>query len=400
MRVILADPFLVEKSGHCWSYLHCLEQELKGLNVKVEIAGNSALDQALLPRTAIPHFSPQFVGLQEKTFRGRLKNLFPSRNTLLDDLRALSKKLDISKEDVLLLNSLRPDHLCGLAKWLSSQSEESTPWVVAINHYTMYQDGLDSAEITNRCRYSWLPLAETAKGRRVLLGADTEQLVDEVEAITGLPVLLVPVPHTMTAEEPARGHRTLHIGYLGEARPDKGFDQLPALAANLSPLLVADALQMTVQASRPRHLDRSYAAEIESLRASGCQIIDAALSETEYNELLDALDVVILPYSGKHYQRQTSGVFVEARCMGKIAVVPSGTWMASKLLQNTGGVVYDASSVGALLSAVRLVVRDYQKLRKDAHSVGATWRSEHNSRRLLQKIFAEISSRDPRFQIP
>ena len=52
------------------------------------------------------------------------------------------------------------------------------------------------------------------------------------------------------------------------------------------------------------------------------------LSKEEYDADLMRTDLFLLNYDPAMYARNTSGIFLEAMCLGKDAIVSRGTWMA------------------------------------------------------------------------
>jgi hypothetical protein len=74
--------------------------------------------------------------------------------------------------------------------------------------------------------------------------------------------------------------------------------------------------------------------ELVAAEASGlknAKWIKNVLSREEYLKYLMEADLILLPYDPIVYREGSSGIFVEAVCLGKIPVVKEGSWLAYEL---------------------------------------------------------------------
>ena len=123
------------------------------------------------------------------------------------------------------------------------------------------------------------------------------------------------------------------------------------------------------------------------------EIIDRALSSSEYYNLLFRADAVIIPYLHSGYYAQTSGIFAEAVALGRPVIVPQGTWMEREFEKyKSGGELFaigDSASLGrALLKFAEHPDESYLR----AHVCRKKWVQYHNPRNyvdVLLKIIGE-----------
>jgi glycosyltransferase involved in cell wall biosynthesis len=189
----------------------------------------------------------------------------------------------------------------------------------------------------------WLD-AEALLDRRVFLYAETARLADWIEAIAGLRPALAPYP-VGTAPRPARPtrKRSLRIGYLGQARCEKGFDRLAAILRRFEALYVqagtqhrdVPAISAIVHAAGSKRLVRVFEEAAQGLRIE-LELIDRTLNENEYQQILKRIDVLVLPYDIDRYARKGSGIVQEALAHAIPFVCSAQTGLVDFLTEENG----------------------------------------------------------------
>ncbi|OYQ31571.1 hypothetical protein CHU95_20735 [Niveispirillum lacus] len=131
----------------------------------------------------------------------------------------------------------------------------------------------------------------------------------------------------------------IKIGFLGDARKEKGFHHLPAVMGRLLASRSAEATQieflLQVYAPKSAHIDVNMLTSIQlldrrlrSLPAGMVSIAKGALDVPSYNAILKTVDAVIVPYLRTNYVARSSGIFTEAIAARKPSIIPAGTWMS------------------------------------------------------------------------
>ncbi len=134
-------------------------------------------------------------------------------------------------------------------------------------------------------------------------------------------------PYTDSADLPI----TMSLGFLGDARAEKGFHILPELVKlwrkDRSP-----RRRLTAQIFHPKPAsDVRMAKAMDDLMYAPADLVDrhlGALSSKQYREVLAASDVVFNAYDRENYIARSSGVFAEALMAGKPVITTAGTWMS------------------------------------------------------------------------
>jgi len=150
--------------------------------------------------------------------------------------------------------------------------------------------------------------------------SDTEPLKQTNASRLSYPVRLLPITHgdaQFRLSQPERKSNVLRCWWPGPPRKAKGLDLVRALIRELPS---SAAIQIKAAAS----------SNLSSLNAN-FQSIDDQLTRAQYVRHMLESDVVLTPYSAEAYKLNSSGIFVEAICAGKVVLSLQGTWMAHEL---------------------------------------------------------------------
>ncbi|MBI1208988.1 MAG: hypothetical protein GC191_17085 [Azospirillum sp.] len=163
---------------------------------------------------------------------------------------------------------------------------------------------------------------------------DTELLTDQYDALGVLPFRTFPIPSAALPDRPAAaGRKPLVVAYLGDAREEKGFQHLPRLVADLhDEYLAVGRVRFTIQSNFNVPGGEPACAlaktRLQDFDPAAVKLIDGPFPPAAYGALLNATDILLLPYDPGRYFARSSGIFVEAMGQGIPAVIPGGTWMA------------------------------------------------------------------------
>ncbi len=142
---------------------------------------------------------------------------------------------------------------------------------------------------------------------------DSELIAAEYEKEGGVKLQVVPIPHTHVRKQKAMRKSDKLICYWpGEPRPSKGLSEIK---------------QLTERMDR----ERFELVAVRSSELKNAHLIKDYLTREEYLFYLERSDLVLLPYDPLVYQKGTSGIFVEAVCLGKMPLVKEGSWLAYEL---------------------------------------------------------------------
>ena len=176
-----------------------------------------------------------------------------------------------------------------------------------------------------------------AGGRRIHFHTDSEELTEQYERLGTPRFRTLPIPHTHKSQEPIVNEEPRRITYLGDARREKGYHLLPAIAWNLKKDYLEPGKARFVVQSNPN--PREGAVETAIPRAglacfpsSMVALYDEPLSAAAYKDLLLGSDITLLPYERNAYRTRSSGILAESLAAGIPVIVPAGTWLSRQLL--------------------------------------------------------------------
>jgi len=143
-----------------------------------------------------------------------------------------------------------------------------------------------------------------------------------------IPTKLINIPIFFDEiRQKSKKSKKLNISYLGDARVEKGFFNIPNLISNI---VNNSNYDFIIQANSNGYDINLYKLTIKKLLSfRKIKLIKKELSEKQYFRYLKKSDVILLPYLQNNYQFRTSGIFFEAIYANKIAIITNNTWMSS-----------------------------------------------------------------------
>jgi len=121
-------------------------------------------------------------------------------------------------------------------------------------------------------------------------------------------------------------------------------------------------------------------------------LVDNPVDAATYRKFLHDADIVLLPYAREFYAWASSGIFTEALSIGKVVVVPQGTWLAHQIERfHAGGTMFSAFNASSVADAVLRAVQSLPQLTQLASTAAPRWTSHHSPSRFVDKMLALIS---------
>lgn len=384
-RLFLCDPSLMGFSGHCYSYLSSLIPSANARGYQTVLVGHHVSDPRMVNECGM---FPLFRNWCDARYGSPQETRRKHEAELREELKKLDEAYPLAADDVLLINTLRHWAIRGVVDWLETVPEVRRPRVVLILHFTAFPDPLHVDETVDLYREAFDRIAASPVKRRIGLFADAEELVAEYQAASPrLDFRVAPIPHTHTGGVRPIGER-IRVGYVGEARTNKGFDLLPHLVRTVvgDPALADVDFHIHTFIGNPRA--EFYRKAMASLRHPRVVAYPDVMNEAEYGEFFASLDVVLIPYTPENYHSQTSGVLAEAMSYGKLTVVPKGTWMSRQVSKYGGGLAFNPQDGEDFTTVTCRLLSDARAMQHDAASRAAVWNDFHNPGRFLDLVLA------------
>jgi glycosyltransferase involved in cell wall biosynthesis len=146
----------------------------------------------------------------------------------------------------------------------------------------------------------------------IILGFETMPYMN-ILIENGIPksrITWAPVPHEKNNNLPKFKNRVFTIGFLGTARPNKGFESIPSLINALT----SKGIQFHAIAQEAVYPWQSYSKALNTLlnTFSNIEIIPANLSDHQFQKVFSGIDLLVLPYKLENYKVAGSGLLFTA----------------------------------------------------------------------------------------
>lgn len=417
LRVVIVDSGLRGLGGHNFSYTEAVRSAFERSGASVHVLASRGVPSALADAHG---FHPVFScgAYDHPPGHGRLRDLvylYAQSHVFTEELDHGLRCVIEADPDLVLCHTVADFELLGWARHLRRHGFSGVLAILLRQTPRFRACGRLRRTLNPywRLKPHCLARMRTRLGSRFLLCTDSEPLSEDYASVYGGRVLTLPIPLNPALFEPRgqaprsfvtcyglAGASALRVGYVGDARPSKGFPLLPSLVAAVA--AAGETVHFVIQCPRPGSGDdhASPPAGLADLQALAgdprfrVTLIAEKLSSDDYAALLRSLDVVLLPYAHQSYREATSGIFAEALALGKPVVVPSGTWMARELEKTGAGAVFSREQPADLAAKVLEVVRDHSRLAAAAARAGDAWRAFHSPDTLVDTLLREAGLAD------
>lgn len=385
MKALLLDPGLLNRHGHHFHTDHALFLEFQRRGFEVEVFGNRDVEPEIRTEIAVrPVFrATAYPSRDGASDREHAEDLISFNRLVEEDLR--QTKIDVESKDLIVVPTARDIHLSGMWHWYHSLAEPRpiialrvlfAPW------FRVREDERESAIATSvKQLEAWVALPRT------VLIAESEPLASYFSNLIGKPLQSLPMPLTCSSHQNGIrpvNRRPVRLLFLGEARREKGFHLLADTLARV--LRSYPNISLTAQTSCLFDVDHTDIDRLRSLPI-GVETVDQPLSHNDYQSLLQASDLVLVPYDPDAYRLRTSSIFLEAVCGGKPVLTTADTWMEqeSRRLGLIDIVVSEFTSAGIASAMENLLARWAEAVRL-ARAAAPVARAKHSAAAFLDAL--------------
>jgi glycosyltransferase involved in cell wall biosynthesis len=201
-----------------------------------------------------------------------------------------------------------------------------------------------------------------------------------------LKVLPLPVERTssVSLNEEAVAPGTLTIGYIGQTTKRAGYDLVYHAYKRISTMEVFDRIKFKIKHTRRKTQSRIHGLFLSESR--NITHIDDFLSNQSYEEFFSDCDIILVPYSRKHYPCQTSGIVVEALFRNKVVIVPEDTWMSDQIRDFGSGETFISDDLESLVQAVVKVANHFHYYKERTNRNILEYRNLHSCSNLFSQM--------------
>ena len=412
MHLIIADHTLKDYQGHSFEYCRSVRESAVSRGWKVTTLGTSQITHqiqsdlnasAFFKHDFFQHYplSPLFNLLPSK-----LSKALESRwsyhqhsKSLYQDLCRLLPDCNTPDPVLVLFPTFSFNDIIGITQFAEKLSPQSNTQIAMVQHFTS-RPNLEKDKFPHRLyKHSLNYLSQSPAKNRINLFTDSKELGEEYKYYINKPFKVLPIPHIqspMKNETKTVQTKKLNVGYLGDARINKGFHLIPEAIKQVIDIIDDDECNWVIQSNIRNHQEWQIIQAVNLLKKMpNTHLHHYPMDTAAYHKLMSDIDIFILPYTLENYHSQTSGVFTEIRGIGKVSVVTRGTWMAREIRDHGGGILCAPEDSKSLADAIITCIKTYPKLKSEADSARDKWCDFHNCQRYLSELISDIVFRNP-----
>ena len=269
MHLIIADHTLKDYQGHSFEYCKSVREIATAKGWKVTTLGTSQISAQIQKElNATAFFKHDFfhhypINPLVFLFPSRIANALQSRwnyrqhsNSLFTDLCKILPECNNSEPVLILFPTFSFNDIVGITRFAEKLAPSSNTQIAMVQHFTS-KPNLDKGHFPHRLyNHSLNYLSQSPAKNRINLFADSQDLADEYKFYIDKPFKVLPIPHTQyPSEQPSikTPSKKLVIGYMGDARTNKGFHLIPEAINHVTNVLGNDSIHLEIQANIRNH---------------------------------------------------------------------------------------------------------------------------------------------------
>jgi glycosyltransferase involved in cell wall biosynthesis len=374
MKVAIIEPFLVDYTGHYYSFvseLKCGFEEL-GDEVEVFLPENSKVDITEGKMVLPPVISHVVIPKKYKGYISFLKETIKIRKVI----KAAQKNSDFlifsTADDWRILNAL------ALGKIIKP----------VILYFHTFMHLWDKKQKSSKLFKFLIRLKIPKQPLNFLTTIDLDCESNELKIPTNVrlfPNAPYPLNYPLNFKESNKDN-DFYIVYTGAPARIKNFIKLTEVISS-----APENYGFIVQCNSPVGFYEPETLEaVKSLkgikREKKIILLESSLSKEEYFKALNQGSIVWCLYDPDWYKWCISGILLEAWSLGKPVITTSGTWMAKQVEKYGGGIVLDTMEVQDILKAIEIIRDDYARFSAEAEAAGRILYEKNNGLALARFI--------------
>ncbi|MDO8979518.1 MAG: hypothetical protein Q7V17_09845 [Afipia sp.] len=379
-RVFIADFDLVRYSGHYFNQVLGFREAARARGIETKIYISQRADPKITEELCAHAILP-FIRWYDVSKDFFLEGFACAQFTLSPLWKDLDAA-DVSERDILVITSSRPQVIFGVGQWLRAQPVSVRPAVVFrfLGPEFFDFDAKTFTKIAWAYHFASRSLPTVAGGERVFFTLNNEKALAHLERLSLRRAFYLPVPKhygPIVVSPHARSAQLLTI-YIHVNRPGQMPDRVIELVTTI--LQRHKDVNFLVRFCRYVHVGDMPKKEIvKELVGQGIELLPAEQNHIEYLAEIDRADMVLLPYDPVEYRGIVSGIFCEAVAMGKVAIVPAGTWIADHVAEGRAtGVLFGENTVGDMVDAIERAIQGRKRLQAEAYRNAPSFREENS----------------------
>jgi glycosyltransferase involved in cell wall biosynthesis len=376
MEILVLDNCLRGRGEHSYQLLLEVCNALARRGIAHRVFGTKRMSRALFDDIgAVPHFhgslyEGKFPPLRE--WISRLPGLFQDfgggsifseertwrvlNETYRRDLSQLPAKI-WNRENLVLVPAISQNQIYGLTRHLQSLPPDSLPKIVCHLMFTPSWTPWGCNGLLGEAYYrEAFQLADGLIGTSLFFTTENDALAEVYRQEFKIKTTILPIPLHMYQPRQTEAKK-MRLGFFGYSKTEKGFHLLPrAIEICRAKHL---PVEFIVQIQHSNWEIETIATERQLRRMPDVTLIKGTMSNADYAEKTNAVDVTLLPYDPARFGPRGSGIFTEAVAAGRPIIAAQGIYAATSIERGEAeGEIFSPYDGAALAAAIeRLLPR-------------------------------------------
>lgn len=386
-RLLIVEEALRSTAGHFFEYDRAVKEACEARGVEVVVCGHAAMEGVVKDSLgAVPAFPRTCweIGFDRMGPLRRQCEIVRHNWMFFTTVRELVKRY--GPFDVVFAPTVTIYHAPAIAALSLTVRVSKAVRFVPLFRNTICFPGPDGIGRIDRFKQRiwslvFRMLSGAARKGRIFLATDSSRLAAEYRALAGVELNVLPHPAvTVRGITRERDFESgpFTFGHLGPPRREKGVDillrSIRSFLDRRPDANVRFVIQWNEQLigpdSRPVEPQDAFAGEPRVV------FMRQRLDSRSYEEQLDGIDCMVLPYRRSEYGGRISGIAVEAASAGQVLIVTADTWLSDLADQYGHGLAVADGDPEALTAAMIAVYDDR------SHAAAAARARSSQARRL------------------
>ena len=405
-RLLICEEALKDYTGHFYNWVRSIKEINEDAGVTVKIAGNTEMESAIVENLeAYPIYSKCSW---DDTYHfpqawKRYISVFRHNSLVFKETKAL---LDKSEPfDCLLVPAARIHHLIAwrrlCSRYLGKKFKRLVIFIITSEaDYNEDHTEFRFKKSSNLIKLVLRSFRKYINSGEVVLAGDSHITSHEYTTLSGMPFIIFPSPgmaltnYSKDTDLPAKNPNELVFSLLGISVYDKGIDVWQEVVLRYLENHPDNHVRFVIQWAQPTMTPQGTRIQIdERLRKSDrVTLLEHVLSEEEYKNYFQNSDFIVLPYRLKSYFNRTSGVLIEAACLGIPMIVTDNTWLAWAIKEYASGLTAKEADADDLYTKLLNAVENADELQEKAKERQPSALAQHSTQGYLSCLWESRSS--------
>lgn len=230
-------------------------------------------------------------------------------------------------------------------------------------------------------------LAEHGEEQGFRYFASSEQLANNFSKLLHLPIkaLPMPAPQVDNIKASERSSGMISVGYFGHSALEKG----SAFLDDIVKATLATRSNVAFNLHINPNPDTQKILEVFNTPRERVHTVFGHLGQEALLSMMAGVDIVLMPYDPFKYKTTPSAIFTECAVLGKVFVIPDGTWMSVEAQKaGCGYVTYREFNAAAITAALEQAIADFPALAARADAAKIAFRQNHGIVQCVDALLA------------